>query len=197
MAKGISGIGLAAASGGVLFLWSALKGASVQDTLRELIEGKEPSGQNKFPIDVPEGSIPNGGNGIGTATGDAAKILEIAGSMKGRCYVFGGGHGSNPCASRCLDCSGYVSCVLNKAGVMKGSMTTLGFARIGKSVSWEERRPGDIIVWNGGTGGGHMGIILDGKRMWESPCTGCGGVRIGPYPRGSRTQSSAVIRRVT
>lgn len=198
----ISGKAVAVGAAGLIYLWAAIKGASIQGTLRQLISGDQPTGSNIHPIDTTvidtgsSGLTGNTGTTGVTATGSAANILSIAASMKGTPYCFGGGHGSNPCAA-CMDCSGYVSCVLNKAGVMKGSMATGALSGIGKGVPYDQRQPGDIIVWNGGTGGGHTGIIIDGSSMWNNPCTGCGGVQISRYPFGSRTAAAAVVRRVT
>jgi cell wall-associated NlpC family hydrolase len=195
---GISGTALAATSAGILFLWSAVKGASVTTTLRELIAGKQPSGASAYPITAsPAGQ---GGNSVAPSA-DAAAILKAAESKKGQCYGFGAGHGGDPCKSRCTDCSSYVSCVINTATGSHINMATGGLAKYGTGVSYAQRAPGDIIVWNGGTGGGHTGIIAavdgNGGTMWNNPCTGCGGVRLSTYPHGSRSAQSAVIRRVT
>lgn len=215
MAKGIAGLPLIAASVGVVFFWSAIKGASISGTIRDLIAGKQPSGVNVNTITVtPAGSIgasagvgaglagagglsPGQLGALGGAPGaKAQQILTRAAAHKGQCYTFGGGHSGNPCGERCVDCSGYVSCVLNEVGVMKGSMATGGLAGIGKGIPYNQRLPGDIIVWNGGTGGGHCGIIIDGGTMWNNPCTTCGGVQISHYPTATRTAGSAVVRRV-
>lgn len=209
----ISGTGAGITAAGVLFLWSSIKGASVSASLRELISGQQPSGTNINPIQIAAPSIaaantggpggtattPAGGSSglpIGTAGPHAANILAIAASMKGHPYAFGGGHGANPCVAGGFDCSGYVSCVLNKAGLMHGSMATGGLAGIGSSVPYASRLPGDIIVWNGGSGGGHTGIIIDGSTMWNNPCTLCGGVQISHYPTSTRTAAAAVVRRL-
>lgn len=187
-------------------MWSAVKGASVTDSLRELIGGQQPTGATLYPITAPPAGSA-GGTGTGSGTGqfvgsaDAAKILQIAASKKGQCYGFGAGHSGNPCDSKCTDCSSYVSCVITTATGKVVNMATGGLAGIGVGVAYKDRRPGDIIVWNGGTGGGHTGIINtvsgNGGTMWNNPCTGCGGVKISTYPYGSRTAASAVIRRVT
>jgi cell wall-associated NlpC family hydrolase len=201
MPEGISGTGVAATAIGGLLLWSALKGAKPSEALRSLLTGKEPTGANAYPIEqktfaAQQAEATGSSTPLGGATASAAKIIGIAASYNGQKYVWGGGHTNNPCAASGTDCSGYVSCVLNKAGIMKGSMTTGGFAKFGASVPYAQRLPGDLIVWNGGTGGGHMGIIVDAKYMWHNPCTLCGGVQLGKYPYGTRTASTAIVRRV-
>lgn len=202
--KGISGTGLTAFGAGVLFMWSAVKGASVTESLKELISGKQPTGTTMYPITAPAaGSAGGTGGGTGQFAGsaDAAAMLKVAASKKGQCYGFGAGHSGNPCNSKCTDCSSYVSCVITTVTGHVVNMATGGLAGIGVGVAYKDRQPGDIIVWNGGTGGGHTGIIntVDGNggTMWNNPCTGCGGVKISRYPYGSRTAASAVIRRVT
>lgn len=201
MSKGINGLGLAAAGTGVLFLWSAVKGASVTESLRELVKGQEPAGANIYPITAPPPSQTGDASGNFVGTGAAADMIRAAASKKGQCYGFGAGHGGDPCKSGCTDCSSYVSCVINMATGSHINMATGGLAGYGVGIPYNQRMPGDIIVWNGGTGGGHTGVILtvsgNGGTMWHNPCTGCGGVQIGRYPTGSRTAASAVVRRVT
>lgn len=48
--QGVSGLAVAAAGGGLLFLWSGIKGGSVTKNLRALISGQQPSGTNANPI---------------------------------------------------------------------------------------------------------------------------------------------------
>lgn len=194
----ISGTGLAASAVGVLFLWSAVKGASISETFRSLLKGEQPTGDTVHGIDVPTAqSTASAGAGVATGAASGAKaaiILSLCASMKGFTYCFGGGHSGNPCSAKCADCSGTVSCILNKAGVMKGSLATGGFASFGTGVPYAQRQPGDLIVWTNGVQG-HMGIIIDGSTFWNNPCTGCGGWQIGHYPYGSRTAAAAIIRR--
>lgn len=179
--NGISGVAVAVVSAGALLLWSGIQNRNVFEALREIIKGEKPTpGEQKRtapPTHTGGGSVPTTGSGGG---GGNQNIVNIAASFKGRPYVFGGGHGK-VCPSGGMDCSGYASCVLNKAGVMKGTLTTDGFARWGIGIPFADRKPGDIVVWRGGSGGGHMGIIIDDKTMWHSPCTGCGGVQKASY----------------
>jgi cell wall-associated NlpC family hydrolase len=201
MAKGVSGIGVTAATVGGIFLWSGIKGASVTDTIRELITGQQPTGNKVNPIDAKVTTQAPTTN-FTTALGEgkyASQILQVCPEHKGDPYCFGGGHSRAPCASRCKDCSGTVSCVLNQVGILSGSLATGGFAKYGSGVSYGQRSPGDLIVWNGGPGGGHIGIIVtasgNGGTMWNNQCSGCGGFKISKYPYGSRSAASAIVRR--
>lgn len=191
-----AGIGVIAA--GVVIAWAGLRNQSIIAALRDLATGQAPQPNPKPPFtpltvefeagprrrERDDGSVPPGGGG---------PILEIAASLKGQRYCFGGGHGK-ACAGACSDCSGYVSCVLNRAGMMRGTMTTDGLAKFGVGVPFSQRRPGDILVWIGGAGGGHCGIAIDGSTMWHNACTGCGGVQKGRYGP-TRTGRTTVVRR--
>lgn len=188
---GISGIGLAVIAAGAVAVYSGIQNRGLVESLRFLAMGQPiPAGPQKTsPVSYgDDGSITTAGLGGGNAD-----IVSIAASFKGRPYVFGGGHRS-VCPSGGLDCSGYVSCVLNKAGLMKGTKTTDGFAVWGIGVPFDQRQPGDLVIWRGGPGGGHMGIVINGDTMWHTPCTGCGGVQIGRYAK-TRTGRVTIVRR--
>lgn len=194
--SGISGTAVAVAAAGALLIWTGIQNRTVLDTFREIVREKTliptPGEQKRStpPTNTGGGYVPSSGSGGG---GGNQNVVNIAASYKGRPYVFGGGHGK-VCPSGGMDCSGYVSCVLNKAGLMKGTLTTDGFARWGISIPFADRKPGDIVVWRGGSGGGHMGIIIDDKTMWHSPCTRCGGVQKASYG-STRTGRTTIVRR--
>lgn len=189
---GISGIGLAVIAAGAVAVYAGIQNRGLIESLRFLAMGQPiPAGPQKTsPVSFggDGGSITTAGLGGGNAS-----IVSIAASFKGRPYVFGGGHRS-VCPSGGLDCSGYVSCVLNKAGVLKGTLTTDGLAKWGSAVPFERRQPGDVLVWVGGPGGGHTGIVLNADTMWHTPCTGCGGVQTGRYAK-TRTGRVTLVRR--
>jgi cell wall-associated NlpC family hydrolase len=198
---GISGVSVGVVGAGLLMLWSGLKGASVSATIQDLIKGQKPAGTNIKPIESAAANAaanaPFGGLVPGSTS--AARILQLAAAKKGQCYILGAGHG-NPCGSKCTDCSSYVSCVLSQATGKKIDMTTGGLAGIGTSIPYNQRQSGGIIVWNGGTGGGHTGIIntvsVNGGTMWNNLCTLYGGVQISNYPTKTRWASAAVVRRL-
>lgn len=199
----INGVGVGVVALGVIVSWAGIRNVSLIAAFKDLAMGKQPT-PNPKPAFSPFGYEPGTAAAVGasawgvgeTVAGMAAggKIVQIAASMRGQCYGFGAGHGPNPCASKCTDCSSYVSCVYNKAGLMKGSMATGGLSKFGVGVPFEQRQPGDILVWNGGAGGGHCGIVEDGDTMWHNPCTGCGGVARGKYGR-TRTGRPTIVRR--
>jgi hypothetical protein len=57
--------------------------------------------------------------------------IAAANQIAGKPYVWGGGH--RKLYDRGYDCSGAVSYVLNHAGLLRGSTTSSGFKRFGKS----------------------------------------------------------------
>jgi cell wall-associated NlpC family hydrolase len=190
--NGISGTAVTIAAVGAILIWSGVQNTTLTNTFYELILGKKPTpGEQKStprPTNAGGGYVPSTGSGGGNQ-----RVVELAASYKGHPYVFGGGHGK-VCPSGGMDCSGFASCVLNRAGLMKGTLTTDGFSSWGISIPFADRKPGDIIVWRGGSGGGHMGIIIDDKTMWHNSCTGCGGVSKASYG-STRTGRVSNVRR--
>lgn len=191
--SGISGTAVTIAAVGALLVWSGINNTKVAKSLIEILAGFGPvAGEQKKsapPANTGGGYVPS----TGSSGGGNQRIVSIAASYKGHPYVFGGGHGT-VCPDGPMDCSGFVSCVLNKAGLMKGTLTTDGFSRWGVKVDFADRKPGDIVVWRGGSGGGHMGIIIDDNTMWHNPCTGCGGVQEASYGP-TRTGRTTIVRR--
>lgn len=186
--KGISGVAIAAIGFAGVLIWSGINNQDLLTSFRALAMGKPiPAGvQKKTEFKDPSrigDAIPKG----------SSAIVDIAASYKGHPYVFGGGHGT-VCPKGGMDCSGFVSCVMNRAGKMKGTLTTQGFQHWGDPVLFEDRMPGDIVVWIGGAGNGHMGIVIDDDTMWHNSCAGCGGVSIGKYG-ASRDGRITIVRR--
>lgn len=190
MAKGLGvpGTAVAVAAAGAVLIYSGVQNRRLVEALRELAMGRPvTAGAQKTT------AVATAGSALGAAAMTGA-VLTVAASYKGTPYLFGGGHGSTPCANS-MDCSGYVSCVLAKAGLLRtGPMTTDGLAGWGHSVPFGQRAPGDVLVWVGGPGGGHCGIVIDADHMWHNPCTGCGGVQVGTYG-STRTGRTTLVRR--
>lgn len=184
-AKGISGLGVAFMAAGGVIAWSGINNVPVLAALRALAKG-EMIPSNKKPAFQPVGLDYAAGAAAGdVATGAASNssivqmAATVAASPPGRAnYCWGGGHTANPCSAKCFDCSGYVSCVLNKLGLMKGSKTTITFMAWNglTRVAWGSRQPGDLLINRG-----HMGIMVDNKMMWNAACTACGAVKQSSY----------------
>jgi cell wall-associated NlpC family hydrolase len=119
---------------------------------------------------------------------DMARQIQATGAGQAG-YCWGGGHSSTPCNAKCFDCSGFVSCVLNRLGMLKGSMTTNGFLAWSgaTTVPFSARQPGDIAVNTK-----HMGILVDSGTMLAARCTACG----RPGVQTQKLTSAYRIRRV-
>lgn len=95
----ISGTGLASFAVGSVFLWSAIKGASVTESIRTLLMGDQPSGETVYPIHIPEkteetgsgaSSDRSGGFAAGRLDADAKRAAELIISKFGNPYGIGG-----------------------------------------------------------------------------------------------------------
>lgn len=181
MAKGINGPALAAVAAGGVFLYASVKGYSVTHTLAIMISGQSPAKQTQTnPIGTPTQSSSSGmataGGGSG---GDFAGIAEsYVGKLQ---YVFGG-----PPPAGTVDCSSFVSKVLNQAGIPNpggapysanshgpNTLSYLswgGATTIGHSPTDAQRN--DLCIWQT-----HMGIAL-GNGEFVSARDPAGGVGI-------------------
>lgn len=198
----INGVGVALAAAGLVVAWAGIRKVPLLDAFRDLATGKlpkPPPAKQWSDVTVDAGQTAGASNvtPIGSVSGAAGSVLamaqQLAASPAGQAgYCWGGGHTSNPCSARCWDCSGYVSCVLNKLGLLKGSMTTYGFLawKGATTVPWEQRQAGDIIV-----DARHMGIAIDRERMLNARCTACGrpGVQVSKYTGRSSYKARRVV----
>jgi hypothetical protein len=190
----IDGVALGAVAVGSVFAYAGVKGISIPEAIQAVVQGKSPvTLPNRYPIshEVATGLVGAAGaiaGASGNAIVDMARQIQATGAGQAG-YCWGGGHTSNPCGAKCYDCSGYVSCVLNRLGVLKGSMTTNGFlAWSGAStVAFANRQAGDIAVNTK-----HMGIVLDSSTMIAARCTACG----RPGVQTQTLTSAYKIRRV-
>ncbi|WP_433478145.1 NlpC/P60 family protein [Spirillospora sp. CA-142024] len=195
LGKDINGVGVGIAAAGLVLTWAGFRNVSPIEAFKQLVMGKAPEANPKpafQPVTFSGSSGTVGGPGLQTIGSGGGSVLamaqQVAGSPAGRSrYCWGGGHTSSPCSAKCFDCSGYASCVLNRLGLLKGSMTTLGFLawKGAVTVPFSQRQPGDLLVTTT-----HMGIAIDGNRMWNAACTACGPVKVSSY------SSKYTVRRV-
>ncbi len=95
----------------------------------------------------------SGSAGSGTVSGSAAALISVAKSKLGCRYVWGAKGPSQ------FDCSGFVYWCLNQVGVKQSYLTSSGWRTVGrytKITSFNNLRPGDIIVVTG-----HVGIVAE------------------------------------
>lgn len=92
-------------------------------------------------------------------------------------YVWGGGHGSIESAPSGLDCSGAVSWVLNKAGILKTPLTSGSMGEVLKP------GPGAVTVFYNGE---HTFMKI-GNEYWGTSVGDSGAGGLGPHPAPSES----------
>ncbi len=104
-------------------------------------------------------------------------IKAAAGALSKRHipYVWGGGHGSIESAPSGLDCSGAVSWVLNKAGILKTPLTSGSMGEVLKP------GPGAVTVFYNA---GHTFMKI-GDEYWGTSVGDSGAGGLGPHPAPS------------
>ena len=89
-------------------------------------------------------------------------------SLMGIAYKWGG---NTPDTG--MDCSGFVRYVFNKSLGINLPRTAAEMAKVGKRVSIDQLKPGDLIFFNSSRGSNtHIGIYLGGNKFIQSPKTG-------------------------
>ncbi len=110
-------------------------------------------------VDVPGKSARLLPNGRAVAPPNAPAIVHRAvaagNELIGKPYVWGGGH--KRLHDRGYDCSGTASYVLNRCGLLRGSMPSKGFRSFGKSGAGEW-----ITLY---TKDGHVFLVIAGLRL--------------------------------
>lgn len=110
-------------------------------------------------------------NGSGsTYSGNSSSLLGYAYKYLGTPYVYGATGPST------FDCSGFTSYVYRNAAGIEIGRTTYNQMGTGKSVSYSDLQPGDLVFTNGGA---HVGIYVGGGQMIHAPRTG-ESVKVGP-----------------
>jgi hypothetical protein len=104
------------------------------------------------------------------------RAIAAGNELQGKPYVFGGGH--KRMYDRGYDCSGTVSYVLNKIGLLRGSMPSKGFLKYGR------RGEGDWVTVYAKNG--HVFLVVAGLRLDTGGGRGRTGPRWKPLPRTTR-----------
>lgn len=121
-----------------------------------------------------DGYIAVGGGGQGN-TGIA--VVDIGYKWIGNSvYVFGGGRNPNDIARGRFDCSSFVHWAFNEVGVYLGPVTSTStetLKNLGKPVSKNDMKPGDLVFFDTYKRDGHVGIYIgDGKFIGAQNDTG-------------------------
>jgi len=93
------------------------------------------------------------------------RVVHIAASKAGTPYRYGA---TGPSA---FDCSGFTRWVYSKVGrhLPRTSSAQAGAAR---HVSTSDRKPGDLVFFQGGGGVYHVAIYAGGDSVWHAPRPG-------------------------
>jgi cell wall-associated NlpC family hydrolase len=147
---------VALVGGGLIFLWSGFRGASITGTLKDLITGVQPKG-GVNPI------TGTGGGGAGANGSTPSGVANDALQYEGDPYIWGGAD-----FPRGGDCSGLGNDVVGRdlglaipgfpSGKFSGHGPVTGqwFSWRGlTTVSQSDMQPGDIVCWLS-----HMGIAV-------------------------------------
>jgi len=126
----------------------------------------------------------------------APGFVEYAKTLVGTPYLYGS---VNP--NHGLDCSGFVNCVSNHFGI-KVPRSSVEFTNIGTTITTNNAKPGDLILFTGTDPGkhivGHIGIItdnLDGNIQFIHSSSGkINGVTISELSGYYETRFVKVIR---
>lgn len=130
------------------------------------------------------------GEGAGTATGEAKKVIDAAFGERGVPYSWGGGSSSGPSTGICcspggrsgasvvgFDCSGLTQYAFAQVG-LRLPRTAAAQARIGKRIPASggvgALQPGDLVFFSYGADSTiyHVGIYLGSGRMINAPKPG-------------------------
>jgi cell wall-associated NlpC family hydrolase len=185
----MSGVAVGMAVAGGLLVWSGLSGRHPLDVLRSLARGEPPG-----PLPASSFQPVSVGTAQAAVTSVSSNtIVATAMRHRGRHpYRYGAGHGVWNCqAGAPLDCSAFASCVLHELGLLASPKNTTAFLAWSgaTTVAWEQRQPGDLIIWPS-----HMGIAVSATEMIHTGgAAGC--PCVVPYSQ-MRSGRKGVARRV-
>jgi cell wall-associated NlpC family hydrolase len=115
-----------------------------------------------------------------TVTDSGSAVVRTAASLAGAPYQYGAA------GPRAFDCSGYTKYVFARHGRTLPH-NAAAQARYGVAVAKSAARPGDLLVFNGGS---HAAIYAGGGQMWDASVAG------KPVARKKIWSNSYVVRRV-
>lgn len=87
---------------------------------------------------------------------------------------YGDGQGLDNSNAQYFDCSGLVAWAHRQSGIMIGRTTAAGYSQSGKSVSYSNLQPGDVITFSYGGGVAHIGIYIGNQQFVHASGSGSG-----------------------
>lgn len=196
--KGIPGLAIAVGVAGLIYFWAGWKGASISGTIKSLLQGDAPTGENVNPIDIVSSGDASGGVG-GPVSLSSNAVVAFAQKQIGIQYQFGGGNGKSPTVGTNSakngrpgwDCSGLTQAAwLQGGGVHLGHYVPAQYAETSR-VAKASLQPSDIVFFHGDGTLGHCGLYIGNDQFIEAAHTGTN-VRIsklstrGDYVGGGR-----------
>lgn len=104
---------------------------------------------------------------MASGTGLVGDILNAAKGLLGKPYVWGGTTANG------VDCSGLIYYAFNAAGFKISRYRAVDYGtKVGRSVSLNDARPGDIVYWDNPGDVDHVGIYLGSGQYIQAPTTG-------------------------
>ncbi|KAB1661607.1 hypothetical protein F8O07_06800 [Pseudoclavibacter sp. CFCC 13796] len=121
------------------------------------------NGCDKVNVTSSGGGDGSSSNELGSASADRQAVVDYARQFLGVPYTWGG---NNP--DEGMDCSGYMVWIFTKFNISL-PRTAEAMRDVGKSVTKDQLKPGDLIVW---TDHGHVAMYVGDDKMVEEPKPG-------------------------
>lgn len=172
--NGIAGVGVALWAAGAVVLYSAVKNATVSDTLRSLIKGKAVTGSSTGSLAASEASVVGQFQDVGAGAAGSSLVSAA------RRYL-GVPYGWAQASSKATDCSGLVNMAARDAGFPIPGSPSGAFSGHGPDVAawytWSglitipaaQASSGDLVIWGPNA---HIGIVVSQGRMIDAPTFG-------------------------
>lgn len=189
----LNGLAVASVAGGVIFVWSGVKGYSILKTGQNIVQGHPANaGQSTALLTSASGG---GGGGVTNDSGLVAAAESIAPGLH---YVFGGAPATGAC-----DCSSFLNDAATKTGlpIPKFPAYNNGANHGPTTVQWRitpllqtipqnAAAPNDIVVWLT-----HVGIVTDNGTQMISALNPQDGIRNSPIKGFGPAGQPMVFRR--
>lgn len=172
MSEGINGVGVALLIAGGALAYSAIKGKSTADTIRQALKGD--TAALAVGTSLPPVSTTNGVTVGGSSTVNGATVVGLAKSQLGKPYIFATPWNPATPNPSSFDCSGLVQWCYYRIGAhLSHYSPTQYLALQHRPIS--QAQPGDVIFYSHfGTGGTayHCAICIGGNQLIEAPDVG-------------------------